>query len=844
MQNEPKINILMVDDEPANLLSLEAVLEDLGQNLVRAESGEEALRCVLREDYAVILLDVRMAGMDGFETATLIRSRTKSRQTPIIFLTGMDQNIAQTFRGYEVGAVDYIVKPVVPEILKSKIAVFVELYHKTQEVTRQEQKYRNIFESFPDIYFRTDMQGTLTLVSPSIVAELDYEPDEVIGRSITKLFSESAVADTIIQILTEFGIIKDYEICLLAKDGRHVEFSVNAHVVYADNNDSIALEGVLRDITERKEVERLRTEESLREQSRILQSILDSMGDGVVVADIAGDFLLFNPAAETITGVTSVSLDDWENQFSAYLPDMLTPYPKSQIPLTRAIHGEVVDGAEVYLLSEKIPYGKWLSINARPLKDGDGNVYGGVAVFRDVTEKKQSEQRLAYLAQYDSLTGLPNRNLFRDRFTQAMARAARGEQLVALMFLDLDHFKGINDSLGHDVGDMLLKAVAERLSGCVRQSDTVARLGGDEFTVILEGRASVDHVTVVAQKIIESMMPVFKLGEIEVFITTSVGIVLYDGLVECDTETLIKNADTAMYHAKEHGRNNYQMYTSKMHDKSFERLTAENNLRRALEKNEMVLHYQPQIDLKTGVINGFEALLRWKPEHSDLVMPADFIGVAEETGLIVAIGEWVLETVCRQNKAWQDAGLQPLKVSVNLSAQQLKQAKLTKTIQRILSETGMDPCYLDLEITEGYLMETIQITSSVLAELKAMGISISIDDFGTGYSSLSYLKHFPLDTLKIDKSFVCNITSNPHDAAIATTIITLAHSLGLKVIAEGVETEKQFNFLRDKGCDGMQGFLFSQPLTADEFAKLLSNGQYLNSIKNIRQVKPQRSSSC
>jgi diguanylate cyclase (GGDEF)-like protein/PAS domain S-box-containing protein len=381
------------------------------------------------------------------------------------------------------------------------------------------------------------------------------------------------------------------------------------------------------------------------------------MGDGVVVADTVGDLLLYNPAAEKITGAAPASLLEWEGQFTAFMPDMITPYPKNQIPLMRAIQGEMVDGEELYVVSEQLPDGAWLSINARPLRGNSGNLYGGVAVFRDITERKLSEQRLAYLAQYDPLTGLPNRNLFRDRFAQAMARVARSKQLVALMFLGLDHFKGINDSPGHEAGDLLLKAVAERLNHCVRKTDTVARLGGDEFTVILEGRKDVEHVTVVAQKIIEVMTAVFTLNGTEAFVTTSIGIVTYNGQEGYDADTLIQNADTAMYCAKDLGRNNYQLYTPQMQDKSYELLTAENNLRRALEREEMRVHYQPQVDLKTGRISGAEALLRWQPAGSDMLLPAHFIEMAEDTGLIVPIGEWLLETVCRQNKAWQDAGL-------------------------------------------------------------------------------------------------------------------------------------------------------------------------------------------
>lgn len=842
MQSEPKINILVVDDELASLFSLEEVLKDLGQNLVHAQSGEDALRHILKDDYAVILLDVRMPGMDGFETAALIRSRQKSRQTPIIFLTGLDHGIAHTFRGYEVGAVDYIVKPIVPEILKSKVAVFVELYHKTREIRLQEEKYRKIFESFPDIYFRTDIQGVLTLVSPSIRTALGYEPIDITGHSITNLFHDSSAAESIIRMLIETGSLKDYEVSLLSNDDRQVEFSLNAHLVRGHHGEPAALEGVLRDITERKEIERLRAEESQREQSRILQSILDSMGDGVVVADTVGDLLLYNPAAEKITGTAPASLREWEGQFTAFMPDMITPYPKNQIPLMRAIQGEMVDGEELYVVSEQLPNGAWLSINARPLRGNSGNLYGGVAVFRDITERKLSEQRLAYLAQYDPLTGLPNRNLFRDRFAQAMARVARSKQLLALMFLDLDHFKGINDSLGHEAGDLLLKAVAERLNHCVRKTDTVARLGGDEFTVILEGRKDVEHVTVVAQKIIEVMTPVFTLNGTEAFVTTSIGIVTYNGQEGYDADTLIKNADTAMYCAKGLGRNNYQLYTPQMQDKSYELLTAENNLRRALEREEMQVHYQPQVDLKTGRINGAEALLRWQPAGSDMLLPAHFIETAEDTGLIVPIGEWLLETVCRQNKAWQDAGLPPIKIAVNFSARQLRQAMLVETIERILTDTGLNARYLDVEITEGHLMENVEDSGVIIGKLKAMGISISVDDFGTGYSSLRYLKHFPLDSLKIDQSFVRNITDNPRDAAIATTIISLAHNLQFHVIAEGVENEAQLDILRDKGCDAMQGYLFSHPLPAEEFARFLINEEQntnvqfkLNSCRSAKQ---------
>ncbi len=825
------VNVLMVDDEPANLLALEAVLADLNLNLIRAESGKEALRQVLKYDFAVILVDVRMPNMDGFEAAALIRSRSHSKETPIIFLTGLDPSQAQVFRGYEVGAVDYLVKPIVPEILRSKVSVFVDLYNKAREIKEQEKKYRTIFESFPDIYFSTDMQGRLTLVSPSVFSNLGYKEQELIGELISRVYYEPEEAETVIDKIRQEGSIKDHEVCLMAKGGRRVEFTLTARLQISAANSPAGVEGVLHDITERKEVEQLRAEESLREQSKILQSVLDSMGDGVVVADTLGNFLLCNPAAEHITGSSPYGLtpEQWAEQYSAYRPDMVTPYPIHQRPLVRAMHGERIDGEEVFVRTPSHPGGIWLSVTGRPLKGADDKVRGGVAVFRDITERKRGEQRLTYLAQYDHLTGLPNRNLFRDRLNQAIARAERNNQLVALMFLDLDKFKSVNDTLGHEAGDQLLKAVAERLARCVRHSDTVARLGGDEFTVILEGRSTVEHVNTIAQKILEAMVPHFTLGTHEIHMSCSIGIVTaYGGgqedvnnLGKEDVDNMIKNADIAMYRAKELGRNNFQHYMPEMHTATMEKLVAGNKMRRALDKDELLLYYQPQVEVKTRKIMGAEALLRWKPTGSDLLSPAEFMDLAEETGSIVSIGEWMLESVCKQNKIWQEAGLPPITIAINFSPQQLQQSNLIPLIRQVLETTLLEAKYLDIEITEGQVMADVEAAVETMSELKAMGVTISVDDFGTGYSSLNYLKHFPLDTLKLDQSFVRHLPEDTQDAAIASTIMMLAHNLNFRVIAEGVESEAQLNFLAERDCDGFQGSLFSPPLPPEDFARLL-----------------------
>ncbi len=438
---------------------------------------------------------------------------------------------------------------------------------------------------------------------------------------------------------------------------------------------------------------------------------------------------------------------------------------------------------------------------------------------RQIAELKSAEEHLMYMSVHDALTGLPNRMLFNDRLHMELAHAERNHQMLAVMFLDLDRFKLVNDTLGHAMGDRLLKRVADRLKSCVRKSDTVARMGGDEFCFLLPEIAQPEDAVKIAKKILKALKKPWRLGGQEFYITPSIGIAVYpnDGQ---DADTLMKNADTAMYRAKEQG-NNYQLYTAEMSDQNMERLTSEIALRRALERQEFVIHYQPQINTETGQIIGMEALVRWEHPERGTVFPAEFIPYAEETGLIVPIGEWVLRTACAQNKAWQDAGFPPLRVTVNLSARQFQQKDLVETVDRILKETGLDPRWLELEITETVAMQDVEHTISTLRELRDLGVRIAIDDFGTGYSSFNYLKYFPNHTLKIDKSFVRDVTEGREDAAITKAIIALAQNLNLKVIAEGVETEEQLAFLKRQQCNEIQGYLFSRPLPAEEFTRML-----------------------
>ncbi len=453
--------------------------------------------------------------------------------------------------------------------------------------------------------------------------------------------------------------------------------------------------------------------------------------------------------------------------------------------------------------------------------------------IRYAIERKRTEEDTYRMAYYDILTNLPNRFLFNDRLTQAIALAERHNRLVAVLFFDLDNFKRVNDTFGHYMGDQLLKNIAERLTLCMRRGDyfarqgpddsidTVARLGGDEFIIILSEIKQAEDAAKVAQRILGALSKEFILNTYEIFISASIGIAIYpdDGK---DVESLLKNADAAMYHAKSEGKNNYQYYRQSMNASALERLTIENRLRKALERKDFVLHYQPQLDISSGKIVGLEALIRWNQSDNTIVPPGEFIPIAEETGLIIPISDWILHTACMQSKEWHASLFPDVPVSVNISSQQFQQKNFVKTVKRVLEDTGTRPRDIILEITESTIMHNTDIVFSTLYELSKIGIRLSIDDFGTGYSSLSYLKRFPIYAIKIDRSFVKEINTSADDAAISRAIISMAHSLKLRVVAEGVETKHQLSFLRSQGCDEVQGYLFSRPLPLEEILKLLT----------------------
>ena len=497
--------------------------------------------------------------------------------------------------------------------------------------------------------------------------------------------------------------------------------------------------------------------------------------------------------------------------------------------IENALHTGDVQGCEYQSPTSEHHYELKFIVN------GKDSVFAFVS---NISDYRQAAEKARYLAHHDTLTNLPNRYLFNDRLKQAIAHAERGKKLLAILFLDLDNFKQINDTIGHRAGDQLLQIVADRLMKGVRETDTayrplpdeeafvVARLGGDEFTVMLTDIGNIQDPAKVAGRMLNALSEPFTIGAHEVFITASVGIAVYplDGK---DVDTLLINADVAMYQAKKQGRNNYQYYSASLNDFTIERFSVENKLRKALDHNEFMLFYQPQIGISEGRMIGVEALIRWLQPDLVFIKPSEFIPLAEETGLIVPIGEWILLSACAQNRAWQEAGLHPFPVTVNVSSVQFRQNNFVETVSQILRDTGLKPDYLQLELTESTIMYHSENINKKLQSLQAMGIQISIDDFGTGYSSMNYLKRFPLSTLKIDQSFVKDLVTNPTDQAIVKAIVSLAHNFNLKVIAEGVETKEQLAFLRECRCEGMQGYLVCPPLNPNTIVQFAKKGKYL-----------------
>ncbi|WP_339083601.1 EAL domain-containing protein [Pseudomonas sp. TMP9] len=703
----------------------------------------------------------------------------------------------------------------------------------TEQITRSEslrtseQRYRLLAESISDVIFSTDSYLQLNYVSPSVMPVLGYDsewalnngfqslatnPRQLVGfyalltRVRNALGDPQRLAELRAQFLPQLFVFD-----ALRADGQKIPVELRLVPMWDDSGRFEGLLGVGRDISQQRRAEK---------DLRMAATVFEHSTAAILVTDPAGYIVQVNNAFSRVSGYSSQQILD-------QLPSILTADTQQASHLAFVIKQLNQQGSwegEVWLKrksGETFP--AWVGITA--VKDDEGDLVSYVGFFSDISERKASEQRIHRLAYYDALTQLPNRTLFQDRLHSALQHGERHQEWVALMFLDLDRFKPINDSLGHAAGDRMLKEVAMRLSACVDSDDTVARMGGDEFTLLLRSQAARDGALTraihVGEQILSSLQQAFILEGREFFVTASIGIALspQDGN---ELSQLMKNADTAMYHAKERGKNNFQFYQADMNASALERLELESDLRHALEQNEFRLYYQPQFSGDGKRLTGAEALLRWQHPQRGLVPPNDFIPVLEELGLVVQVGDWVLREACRQLAEWQEANIRVPKISVNLSARQFAEGDLHQRIAQILELSGISAGCLELELTESILMEDVANAMHTLSSLKELGVFIAIDDFGTGYSSLNYLKQFPIDVLKIDRSFVDGLPHGEQDGQIARAIIAMAHSLNLTVIAEGVETLAQLDFLRGHDCDEVQGFLLGRPMPAHQFTALFT----------------------
>jgi diguanylate cyclase (GGDEF)-like protein/PAS domain S-box-containing protein len=629
----------------------------------------------------------------------------------------------------------------------------------------------------------------------------DLKPDEGELRRINRRFEK------VIKGNSKTGFIRTKH---QRKDGTRLPVEVYLRAFQSEGRQLLV--AVARDLTER-----LKAEADLRTSEQRFRVAFNQAAVGLAHVAIDGRWLMVNQKLCEIVGYSQEEMLAMNYQALTHPEDLPVDQELGRRMLAREIHEQ----SREKRYRHKKGYYVWVNLTNSLVRDEEGEPRYYSTVVEDISRRKQVEGELLHMANHDVLTSLPNRSLLLDRISQAIAYANRSGEQVAVLLIDLDRFKNINDSLGHDVGDKMITAIARKLIAQVRDVDTVARLGGDEFVILLTDVAHEDAVATLAQQVLEALAQPLTIQGHELYPAGSIGISLYpkDG---ADSQTLLKNADTAMYRAKDAGRNNFQFYARAMNARALDRLKLEGALRNALLRNEFVLHYQPQMDIASGSIIGVEALLRWQPPGEEMIYPADFIPIAEETGLIVAIGEWVLRTACLQQKAWGRGGLSaPLRVAVNLSARQFKQQDIVKMVSRALEESGCDAQFLELEITESIVMDSPEAAAATLQKLSDMGVHLSIDDFGTGYSSLAYLKRFPIHSLKIDRSFVRDITTDADDAAIAKAVIALAHSMKLRVIAEGVETPEQLEFLREQQCDQMQGYYLSRPLPARQLESLV-----------------------
>ncbi|MES2296483.1 MAG: EAL domain-containing protein [Pseudomonadota bacterium] len=684
------------------------------------------------------------------------------------------------------------------------LAIDTYIHADRQHIVRLKDYAEQVIGSIPCGVMVIDLQGQVCTLNPAIEAMLDLPPGG--PRQVGALVREPAIGRRI-----ALGLERSYfhEEFVIANGNRHLRCLLSRAVLTGKE----VLMLIAEDITVP-----LQARAALHDSEERFRVAFGQAAVGLAQIARDGRWLRVNRKLQQILGYDEAQLAHMRLQDSSLEEDR----DADEQAMAMLASGACADVSRDKRCLHKDGHLVWTTVTMSPMRASDGEL-SFICVVEDISQRKAAELALLHQATHDALTGLANRALLQDRLDQAIAFARRAGHIAAVLFIDLDRFKNINDSLGHEAGDDVILEVGRRLQMCTRAGDTIARLGGDEFVLILPNLASGDQVAPLAQAVLDALMEPMVLGGHEVSPVASIGISLFprDG---ADRQAMLKNADTALYRAKDRGRGCFQFYAQEMNARTLDRLALESRLRHALERREFVVHYQPQFDVASGAIVGTEALLRWQQADGSLLGPADFIPIAEETGLIVPIGEWVLRTACAQRAAWQAAGLPGVRMAVNLSVRQFQQAGLEAMIEAALRETGCRAEWLELEITESMLMDRPDEVAATLHRLNAMGVQLSIDDFGTGYSSLTYLKRFPIHALKIDRSFVLDVTTDEDAAAIARAIVVLAHSMKLTVVAEGVETQAQWDFLRAEACDQVQGFLMSRPVAADAIAALLAAG--------------------
>jgi len=817
----PLLNILLVDDNPDDrvLVRRELGREFPALHVAEITTQEGFDRALENGGFDLVITDYQLCWNDGLAILRAVKS--KWPDCPVVMFTGTgSEEIA--VEAMKSGLDDYVLKsPVHYAWLPTRVHSAWEQALRKQKLLKTEEALRKsdsllhaIIEAEPECVKIIGADGKLRYMNAAGLALMEADSlKEILGKNLLDLVLpeyRQAFLTLNEQVIKGGHGMLEFEVTGLK--GGHLW--LETHAVPLDMEDGPAVLGVTRDITARKLAETF---------SAQITAIIEATTDFVGIADMEGRVFYLNGGGRKMMGIppeediSSTRMDDY------HLPEMMETIRSQALPAALrdgSWSGETAlrtrDGREIPVSQVII---------AHRGKNDMPEFFSTVA--RDISERKRHEAELVYLANHNSLTGLPNRNLLADRMQQAMSEVKRHGRLAALIFIDLDRFKQITESLGHAVGDMVLKTIAEQLAGLVREGDTVAHPGSDEFALLFCDVANSEDAARLAQKVLEHFehFPVTVDGH-RLFVTVSAGIAIYPS-DSASVDGLLKAAATAMDRSQVLGGNTYQFYSGEMNARALKNLAMSGALRDALEHDEFELHYQPQVDLVSGRIFGMEALLRWRHPHQGMVPPMAFIPLAEETDLIVPIGAWVLREACRQNKAWQDAGLPPLRIAVNLSARQFCRRDIAETVALTLAETGLEARFLELEITESMLMQDINATIGTMKKLKEIGVAFSLDDFGTGYSSLSYLKRLPIETLKIDRSFVCDIPGDKDDTAIAAAIVAMALTLNIKVIAEGVETSEQLAFLHSQKCTSMQGYYFSKPLPAADFALLLRQGKTL-----------------